>query len=121
VLFRSDDEQGISQTWATFGAATNGIFAALALAASIYILVKIFKKETEEQKMEKQSRKFIGSVIDGARLSANKAVKESLAKTNIDIDDLDSSKSFIVTSTNAQIDNILDRYKMSVLENIIEQ
>lgn len=120
IATHEDDQQGISQTWAIFGAIVNGIFATIALGFSIYLLVKIFKKGTEEQKVEKQSRKFIGSVIDGARLSANKAVKESLSKTNIDINDLDSTKAFIVTSTNAQIDNLLDRYKMSVLENIIE-
>jgi hypothetical protein len=120
ISTHEDDEQGISQGWATFGAWINGIFAVAALAVAIILLIKIFKKGTEEQKVEKQSRKFIGSVIDGARLSANKAVKESLSKTNIDINDLDSTKAFIVTSTNGQIDNVLDRYKMSVLENIIE-
>ena len=120
IATHEDDKQGISQTWAIFGAIVNGIFGLTALGFCIYLLVKIFKKEVEEQKVEKQSRKFIGSVIDGARLSANKAVKESLSKTNIDINDLDSTKAFIVTSTNGQIDNVLDRYKMSVLENIIE-
>jgi hypothetical protein len=121
IAYNEDDNQGISKTWAIFGAVFNGIFATLALGFAIYLLIKIFRKETEEQKMEKQSRKFISGVIDGARFAANRAVKESLAKTNIDIDDLDGTKAFIVTSTNAGIDNLMDRYKMSVLENIIEQ
>lgn len=121
ITNHEDDEQGISQNWALFGAVTNGVFALAALGFAIYLLFKIFKKETEEQKVEKQSRKFIGGVIDGARLYANKAVKESVSKIIIDPNDTDSAKSFIVTSTNAQIDNTLDRYKMSVLEGIIDQ
>jgi hypothetical protein len=121
IANHEDDEQGISQDWAKFGAIANGIFALAALGFAIYLLFKIFKKETEEQKVEKQSRKFIGGVIDGARLYANKAVKESVSKIIIDPNDTDSAKSFIVTSTNAQIDNTLDRYKMSVLEGIIDQ
>jgi hypothetical protein len=121
IAYNEDDNQGISITWAIFGSVVNGVFATIALGFSIYLLVKIFRKETEEQKMEKQSRKFIGSVIDGARLTANKTVRDTLKLTNIDIDDIDSSKSYIVTTTNAHIDNALDRYKFSVLENIIEQ
>ena len=110
ITNHEDDEQGISQNWALFGAVTNGVFALAALGFAIYLLFKIFKKETEEQKVEKQSRKFIGGVIDGARLYANKAVKESVSKIIIDPNDTDSAKSFIITSTNGQIDNLMDRY-----------
>jgi hypothetical protein len=115
IAYHEDDNQGISITWAIFGAIMNGLFAFIALLLAIGLLIKIFKGE---QQVEKQSRKFVGSVIDGARLYANKAVKEAVSKVIIDPDDIDSAKAFIVTSTNAVIDNTLDRYKSSILEGI---
>lgn len=117
IAYNEDDNQGISITWAIVGAVFNGIFATIALAIAIYLLIKIFKGEKQ---VEKQSRKFVGSVIDGARLYANKSVKEAISKVIIDPNDIDSAKAFIITSANAVIDNTLDRYKSSILEGITE-
>jgi hypothetical protein len=110
-----DPYDGVSYTWCLLGAIVNGIIAVILTGLVIVYLIKLFK---DENKVEKQSRKFVGSVIDGARLYANKAVKEAVSKVMIDPDDLDSAKAFIVTSTNAVIDNTLDRYKSSILEGI---
>lgn len=111
-------KDGISDGWALFGAIMNGFFGLILTGVLIYLIISLFQKE---QKTEKQSRKLVGSVIDGARLKANEAVKSAIPKIIINPEDLDSSKSFIVTSTTAVIDNVLDRYKNAVLEGIMDE
>jgi hypothetical protein len=117
AIYQIDPYDGVSYTWCLLGAIVNGIIAVILTGLVIVYLIKLFK---DEKQVEKQSRKFVGSVIDGARLYANKAVKEAVSKVMIDPDDIDSAKAFIVTSTNAVIDNTLDRYKSSILEGISE-
>lgn len=109
---------GISDTWSLFGAIVNCIFAIILSIMAIAMIISLFQKE---KKTEKQSRKLVGSVIDGARLKANEAIKSSIAKIQINPDDIDSTKSFIVTSTTAVVDNVLDRYKNAVLEGIMDE
>jgi len=109
---------GISDGWALFGAIINALFGLILTGMAIVIIISLFK---DQKKPEKQSRKLVGSVIDGARLKANEAIKSSISKIQINPDDIDSTKSFIVTSTTAVVDNVLDRYKNAVLEGIMDE
>ena len=111
-------KDGISDTWALFGAIVNCIFGLILSVTAILMIMSLFQKE---KKTEKQSRKLIGSVIDGARLKANEAIKSSVSRIEIKPDDIDATKSFIVTSTTAVVDNVLDRYKNAVLEGIMDE
>jgi hypothetical protein len=111
-------KDGISDTWALFGAIVNAIFGLILSITAIIMIISLFKNE---KKSEKQSRKLVGTVIDGARLKANEAIRSSISKIEIKPDDIDATKSFIVTSTTAVVDNVLDRYKNAVLEGIMDE
>ena len=109
---------GVSDGWALFGAVVNALFGLILTGIAVVLIISLFK---DQKKPEKQSRKLVGSVIDGARLKANEAIKSAITKVIINPEDLDSSKSFLVTSTTAVVDNVLDRYKNAVLEGIMDE
>ena len=109
---------GISDGWALFGAIINALIGLALIGIAIVMIISLFK---DPKKSEKQSRKLVGTIIDGARIKANEAIKSSISKIQINPDDIDSTKSFIVTSTTAVVDNVLDRYKNAVLEGIMDE
>jgi hypothetical protein len=110
-------EQSISEGALVFGIVGNSIILVISLVALGFILYGWIKGKDN---FEKGIRKIVRQAVTGAKISADKAIDEVVSNTDLDPNDINGSKTFLISSLKLQLDNKIERYMDNLVSTIEE-
>jgi uncharacterized membrane protein len=107
----------ISEGWLIFGIVFNSMIALVALIGIGIIIWSLVKGNKDN---EKGVRKVIKQTVAGTRIKVEEVVENTINKFDIDPDEIEDSKTSLISTLKMRIDNALDRYLGNIAETMDE-
>jgi len=108
--------RSVSESMLIFSIVANSFVLLCSLGYSVIVIRDIIRGYNADD--PGRIRKLVNQTIEGAKVRADQAVQDVITKTQIDPDDIDGSKAYLLSTLKFQIENNLDKYINTMVNNI---